>query len=152
MMCRHLRSVPHTLAPAQKLMRAEMAQSMLQAPAKHDHTNYHFPFTDDEPWMFYAHDHQMRWVASWDDVDEIERPSHFHQKTMFTVFFNGTGECKITILPEGQNVNSACFMESVLCPLADTCYPQGRGTRERRAMLQFDNAPVHNTLAQRSQG
>jgi hypothetical protein len=48
MKCRHLRWVPHTLTPAQKLMRAELASSMLQALAKHEHTNYHFPFTGDE--------------------------------------------------------------------------------------------------------
>jgi hypothetical protein len=105
--CRHLRWVPHTLTLAQKLMCAELAQSMLQALVKHEHTNYHFVFTGDESWMFYAYDHRTRWVASWDDVDEIERPSHFHQKTMFTIFFNGTGEYKIAILPEGQKVNSA---------------------------------------------
>jgi hypothetical protein len=64
---------------------------------------------------------------------------------MFTVFFNGTGEYKIAILPEGQKANRAYFIESVLCPLATICYPQGRQTRERRVMLDFDNAPVHNT-------
>jgi hypothetical protein len=44
MKCRHVRWVPHTLTPAQKLMRAELAQIMLQALAKHQHGNYHFPF------------------------------------------------------------------------------------------------------------
>jgi hypothetical protein len=95
--------------------------------------------------MFYVYDHRTRWVASWDDVDEIEWLPHFYQKTMFTVFFNGTGECKIAILPEGQKVNSAYFIESVLRPLAEICYPQGRVAGERRVMLHFDNAPVHNT-------
>jgi hypothetical protein len=42
MKCRRLRWVPHTFTPAQKLMRAELAQSMLQALAEHEHTNYHF--------------------------------------------------------------------------------------------------------------
>jgi hypothetical protein len=126
-------------------MRAELAQSMLQALAKHEHTNYHFPFTGDKSWMFYTYDHRTRWVASWDDVDEIERPSHFHQKTRFTVFFNSTGEHNIAILPAGQKVNSAYFIESVLRPFAEICYPQGRGRRERRVMLHFDNAPVPNT-------
>jgi hypothetical protein len=73
-------------------MRAELAQSMLQALAKHRHMNYHFLFTGDESWMFYAYDHRRTCVASWNDVDELERPSRFHQKTMFTVFFNDTGE------------------------------------------------------------
>jgi predicted transcriptional regulator len=40
MKCRHVRCVPHTLTPAQKLMRAELAQGMLQALAKHEHMNY----------------------------------------------------------------------------------------------------------------
>jgi hypothetical protein len=137
--------MPHTLTPAQKLIRAELAQSMLQALAKHEHTNYHFLFADDQSWIFYAYDHRTRWIASWDDVDEIERPSHFHQKTMLTVFFNGTGEYKIAILLEGQKMNSAYFIESVLRPLAKICYPQGKGTRERRVTLHFDNALVHNT-------
>jgi hypothetical protein len=78
--------------------------------------------------MFYAYDHRTKSVASWDDVDEIDRASHFHQKTTFTVFLNGTGECKIAILPEGQKVNSAYFIESVLRPLAEIYYPQGRNT------------------------
>jgi hypothetical protein len=33
----------------------------------------------------------------------------------------------------------------VLPPLAEICYPQGREIRERRVLLHFDNAPVHNT-------
>jgi hypothetical protein len=64
---------------------------------------------------------------------------------MFMVFISGTGEYKIAILPEGPKVNSAYFMESVLHPLAEICCPQGRGTRERRVMLHFDNGPAHNT-------
>jgi hypothetical protein len=145
MKLRHLHWVPHTLTPAQKLIRAELAQSMLQALTKHEHTNYHFPFTGDQSWMFYVYDHRTKWVASWDDVDEIERPSHLHQKTRFTVFFNGTGEYNIAIPPDGQKVNSAYFIKSVLRPLAEICYPQGKGTRERRVMLHFDNASVQST-------
>jgi hypothetical protein len=145
MICQHLRWVPHTLTPAQKLIRAELAQSMSQALAKHEHTNYCFIVTGDESWMSYAYDHRTRWVASLDDVDETERPSHFHQNIMFAVFFNGTGEYKIVIRPQGQKMNSAYFMEYVLCPLAEICYPQGKGTRERRVVLHFDNAPVHDT-------
>jgi hypothetical protein len=48
MKLRHLHWVPHALAPTQKLMRAELAQSTLQALAKHEHTNFHFLFTGDE--------------------------------------------------------------------------------------------------------
>jgi hypothetical protein len=48
MKCWHLRWVPRTLTPAQKLMGTELAQSMLQALAKHEHTNDYFLATDDE--------------------------------------------------------------------------------------------------------
>jgi hypothetical protein len=48
MKCRHLPWAPHMLARAQKLMRAELAQSMLQALVKHEPTDYHFLFTGNE--------------------------------------------------------------------------------------------------------
>jgi hypothetical protein len=64
---------------------------------------------------------------------------------MFTVFFNGTGEYKIAILPEEQKVNPRYLIESVLRPLAKIYYPHGKGTPERRVTLHFDNTLVHNT-------
>jgi hypothetical protein len=95
--------------------------------------------------MFYAEDHRTRWGASWDDIDEIGRPPHFHQKTMFAIFVNGTVECTIAILPEGPKTNSIYFIECVLRPLTEICCPQGRMVHEKRIMLHFDNAPVHST-------
>jgi hypothetical protein len=80
-----------------------------------------------------------------DDLDEIERLSHFHQKNVFTTLFNGTGDHKTAILPEGQKMNNTYFRECVLRSFTEICYPQGRGTHERRVMLNFDNALVHNT-------
>jgi hypothetical protein len=67
---------------------------------------------------------------------------------MLTVFFNGTREYKIAILPEGQKMNSTSFIECIECvlrPLTEMRESQGRGTQETRVMLHFDNAPVHNT-------
>jgi hypothetical protein len=100
-----------------------LTQSMLQVLAKHEHTNYHLLFTDDESWMFYAHDHRTKWIASWDDADEIERPSYFHQKIMFMIFFNGTGEYKTAVLSGGQKVNCVYFIEFELRHLTEICYP-----------------------------
>jgi hypothetical protein len=42
-------------------------------------------------------------------------------------------------------MNSTYLIECVLHHLTEVCYPQGRGTQERRVMLHFDNAPVRNT-------
>jgi hypothetical protein len=77
MKCRHLRWVLHTLAATQKVVRVELAERMLLALAKHERSHPHFLFTGDESWMFYAYDHRTMWVPSLDDVDQIERHSHF---------------------------------------------------------------------------
>jgi hypothetical protein len=110
-----------------KVMRIELAQSMLQALAEYEHMHCHFLVTGDESWMLHTYDHRTRWLVSWDDVDEIQRLSHFHQKIMFTILFIGTAECKMAILPEGQKMNSTYFIERVPRPLTEICYTQGRG-------------------------
>jgi hypothetical protein len=145
MKCRHLRWVPHTLTATQKVVRVALAERVLQALAKEERSHFHFLFTGDEPWMSYAYNHWMMWVLSWDDVDEIERPSHFQQKMMFTIFVDGTRACKIAILPVGKTMNGTYFMECVLKPLTEVCYPEGRKSHKRRVMPHFDNAPIHNT-------
>jgi hypothetical protein len=64
---------------------------------------------------------------------------------MFTIFYSGTGEYKIAILPEGQKMNSTDFIKGVLRHLVEICYPQGKGIHERRVMLRLDNTLVHST-------
>jgi hypothetical protein len=142
MKCRHLLWVPHTLTAAQKVVHVELAERMLQALAKHKCGHFHVLFIGDESWMLYVYDHWTKWVPSWDDVDEIQRPSHFQQKMMSTVLFNRTREYKIAMLPAGQKMYSRYFMECVLGPLTEVCYPKGRKSHKRRVMLHFDNAPI----------
>jgi hypothetical protein len=144
MKCRHLRWVPHTLTAVQKVVRAELAERKLQALAKHERSHFHFSFTGDESWMFYAYNHWTMWVLFWDGVDEIERLSHFQQKTMLAIFFNRTGEYKIAILAAGQKMNSRYFMECVLGPLTEVWYPDGWKSHRIRVTLHFDNVPIHN--------
>jgi hypothetical protein len=36
-------------------------------------------------------------------------------------------------------------MECVLGPLTEVCYSEGRKSHERRVMVHFGNAPIHNT-------
>jgi hypothetical protein len=114
------------LAAAQTVVRVELGQGTLQALAKHKHSHFHFLFTGDESWMFSPYNHRTMFVTSWDDVDGIERPSHFQQKTVRPIFFSGTGEDKMAILPPGQQTNSTYFMECVLGPLTEVCSPEGR--------------------------
>jgi hypothetical protein len=117
MKCRHLRWLPQTLTATQNVVRVELAERMLQALAKHERNHFHSLFTGDESWMCYAYNQQTMRVPSWDDVDEIERHFHFQQKTMLTIFSNGTGEYKITTRPAGERMNSRYLMEYVLGPL-----------------------------------
>jgi hypothetical protein len=95
MRCHYLRWVPHTLPAGQKVVRGELAERMLQALAKHERSHFHFLFTCGESWMFYVNNHRTMSVPSWDDVDEIERPSHFQQNAMLIIVLNGTGEYKL---------------------------------------------------------
>jgi AraC-like DNA-binding protein len=131
MKCRHLRSMPHMLTAAQKVVRVELAQRMLQALAKHNRSHFHFLFTADESWIFYTYNSRTIWVESWDDAHRF--------------FFNGTGDDKMAILPPGQKMNGTYFMEYVLGPLTEVCYPESTKSHERRVMVHFGNAPIHNT-------
>jgi histone-lysine N-methyltransferase SETMAR len=61
---------------------------------------------------------------------------------MFSVFFNGTGQFLIDIVPEGVKIDTNYFADNIIDEMARLCYPQGRRRRERRVMLHFDNAPI----------
>jgi hypothetical protein len=135
------------LTQPQKDARVESAQTTLRELAKHQASNFRFLFTGDESWLFYAYRRETAWAASWDDVDEIERPSHFHKKTMFVIFFNGIGDYTSVILPQGQRMNRTFFSECVIRSLAGLCSPEGRKPHQKRVMGHFDNAPIHNTEA-----
>jgi hypothetical protein len=52
--------------------------------------------------MFQAYSYRTMWVASWDAVEEVERPSHFQWKRMLAILLTGTGGYNIAILPAGQ--------------------------------------------------
>jgi hypothetical protein len=90
MKCYHVRWVSHTLTVAQKAKHKEMAGSMLQTLESHAASNLHFLWTGDESWMFHEYDHETMEAASWEEVDKLERPTHYDRKAMVTAFFNGT--------------------------------------------------------------
>jgi histone-lysine N-methyltransferase SETMAR len=142
---RHLKWVPHTLSEEQKAKRAKLAGCMLKALSNHQASNFHFLFTGDESWMFYIYQRTHMWALSFGAVEQIQRKTHHENKTMFTIFFNGTGEYFIDILPQGQTMNGQYFADHVIKPLARVCYPEGRKSHERRVDLHFDNAPIHRT-------
>lgn len=57
---------------------------------KHAASSFHFPPIDDESSMFYEYHHNIVWAASWGKMDELERRSHYHRRTMATACFNNT--------------------------------------------------------------
>jgi hypothetical protein len=85
------------------------------------------------------------WVASWDKVDELERPMHYHGKAKVTRFFNGIGEYLLNSLPQNQSMDAKHFAAEIVSGLEDVCYPEGRNPHKRKMTLPFTNAPIHNT-------
>jgi hypothetical protein len=58
-----------------------------------------------------------------------------------TVFFNGTGQYMLNILPARAILESAYFAEEIIDGLEVSCYPEGSIAHERRITLHFDNVP-----------
>jgi hypothetical protein len=143
--CFRLSWVPHTLTVDQKAKRAQYAEAMLQILAAHESARFHFRYTGNESWLLYSYHERIRLIASWDDISVVEHPSHYHKKTILSVFFNGTGQFLINILPEDTKMDTDYFAENIIDEIARLCSPQGKRPRERRIMLHFDNAPIHCT-------
>jgi hypothetical protein len=68
----------------------KMAGSLLQTPESHAASNFHFLLTGGGSWIFDENRHQTIWAASWEEMDELKQPTHYHRKMMVIVFFNGT--------------------------------------------------------------
>jgi hypothetical protein len=145
MNCSHIQWVARTLTEAQNGKRADGAGSMLETPESHAASNFHFLGTDDESWMFHQYHHETTWGASWEEVDELERPTDYHRRRIVTAFFNCTGQYLVNILPRSRCIDTKYFAQEILSGLEDVCYPEERNPRERKITLHFDNAPVHNT-------
>jgi hypothetical protein len=44
------------------------------------------------------------WPPSWEEVDELEWPTHYHGKTMVTTPVNGTAKYLLNLLPGSQSM------------------------------------------------
>jgi hypothetical protein len=97
------------LTAAQKAKHREMAKNMLKMLESHAASDFHFLWTGDKSWMFHEHDHERMRAASWEEVDELERPMHYHRKTMVTEFFNGTEQYSLNILPRSPSMDTSHF-------------------------------------------
>jgi hypothetical protein len=143
--CCHLRWIPHTLTVAQKVEWEDLAKIMLEILVKHVISNFHFHVPGDELWLLYADHVRTMWTLCPENVDEVQGASHAAKKTMVIVFFNGDGLHLINIFPQNQKMNAGSFAEIILPSLVSVCYPDGRRCRERKSIVHFDNAPMHNS-------
>jgi hypothetical protein len=141
MRCYRLRWFPHSLTAAEKAKRAEMAGSRLQTLETHAASNFHFLWTGDESWAFYEHHHETMWAVSWEEGDELERPRHYHRRTMATAFVNGTGENFLNILPRSRSMDTKHFAEELVYGLEDVCYPKGRNRPKRQLLFILTMRP-----------
>jgi hypothetical protein len=94
--------------------------------------------------MFYACHFSTEWMASWEEVQEVERPSHHQPKRMLTVFFSGIGEFCMNSLPKSQKINSTYYAQKILHPLSAVCCPDRAEMAKRQMTVHFDNASIHN--------
>jgi hypothetical protein len=120
-----------------------MARVMLETLEMHRETSFQYLFTGDETWMFYAYHHKTQWVASWEEIEEVQRPTHHQKRRVFTVFFNGTGQCFTDYLPEDVKMNSTYYCRQVITPLYEACERDGMVGGQPPLTLHFDNAPIH---------
>jgi hypothetical protein len=94
--------------------------------------------------MFSEYHHEAIWAASWEELDELEPPTHYHNETMVTALFNGPREWFLNVLPRSRSVDRKYFAEEIVGGLKDVCYPEWRNSHERKITLHFDNGPIHN--------
>jgi hypothetical protein len=121
------------------------AGSMLQTLESYAASNFHFLWPGDESWMFQKCYHRTLWAASWEEVDELERPTHYHWKRMVTVFCNGTREYSMNILPRSRSMDISSFAGEYSGGLEDICDAEGRNPHERKRQLHFDKSRMPNT-------
>jgi hypothetical protein len=98
------------------------SKAIILTLAKRQISHFYFLFTGDESWLFYSYHRKAMWVRSWSDVDDTERSSHFRNIIMITVFFNGTGESRVDLLPEGKKMDHTYFTQRIIDPLEELCY------------------------------
>jgi hypothetical protein len=141
----YMRWILHTLTAAQKAKRSEMAVSMLQTLESHTASNFHFLWTGDGSRKLHEHHHETMRAASWEEVEQLERPTRYHRKRIVTVLFNGTGEYFLNILPRSGSMDTKDFAEEIVGGLEDISYPEGMNPHERKITLHFGNVLIHNT-------
>jgi hypothetical protein len=117
---------------------------MLATLAEHKETDFPSLSAGDETWIFYENHHDTAWLASWEEPEEFQKPTHHQKKSMVTIFFNGVGQFYVNVFSQRQKMNSAYYPERILTGVAKMCAREETISKENLT-VHFDNAPIHNT-------
>ena len=142
---RHLRWVPHFLTPEIKEKRVLQAKELLNALQTANRSHMSNIITGDESWFLYVNQPKARWVLAGDNPGDIVAESDYQKKTMVTIFIRKNGTFFVELLPNGQNFNSEYFVDCIIPKIHLLAYPNGFSSRQKKALVHFDNAPSHKS-------
>jgi hypothetical protein len=99
---KHLRWVPHTFTPTQKLESATLSIELLRQLRSIEHYGWQFIIILDEPWFYRSTDHEQIWLRGKEQLPE--RPRHTIQdpKMMVTIAWNPLRFHLLDALPKGN--------------------------------------------------
>lgn len=140
------RWVPHTLSSAQKAERVELSQSLLNKMHRWGTNGLKRLVTGDETFVSYHNPgsriQRMAWRKEGDPPLTSVRPSHFTEKTLYTIFFSCEGLIAKLVADPGQTVTGAYYRHSVLPHVLTKFHKLYPNTLPR---LHHDNAPAHRS-------
>jgi hypothetical protein len=58
---------------------------MLATLAQHEETDFRSLFMGNETWIFYENHHDTVRLASWEEPEEFQKPTHHQTKSMFSL-------------------------------------------------------------------
>jgi hypothetical protein len=74
-------------------------------------------------------------AASWEEVDKLEWPTHFHRKTMIAAFFNGRWEYFLNILPRSRSMDTKSSAEEIVGGLEMAVIPKAKIHRRGESLF-----------------
>ena len=139
---KHLRWIPHSLTPSQKVTRVELAKSLLKALGSAKKFGYHFFYTGDESWFYLSTDHTFQWLPPEDPPEVRVKKTVQDKKYMLTIFWNPNGFSVVKVLPENERFTAEYFINNILKELYEKT-KQLPNRDNRKVTLHYDNARPH---------
>jgi [histone H3]-lysine36 N-dimethyltransferase SETMAR len=140
------RWVPHTLTEAQKAIRVQLAQSLLNKLHRWGHEGIKRVATGDETYCcFDEPGHRLQrqaWVHKGDPPPTTPRPNTFGPKVLYTIFFSCEGPLATLMAPPNTRVDGDYYSKTAL-PSVLAAFREKHPNMELR--IHHDNAPAHRS-------